>query len=105
MLEWLVQTWEDFKFFAYQIVLTIGEFFKDIFIWIFEQVLSLVILILDGLSAMFDELNIASYINGIPSSVTYFASASGLSEAMGMIITALTIRFFLQLIPFVRWGS
>ena len=105
MLEWLVQTWEDAKTFTYSILLTLIEMVKDVFIWIFEQFMDLIIVILDGLGSLFDGLNIASYINAIPPSAAYFAAASGLGQATGMIVAALTIRFLLQLIPFTRLGS
>ena len=105
MFDWLVQTWEDFKFFCFELLLTIKELLKDLFLLIFDGFLLMDLSILEGLGALFDGLNIASYFNSLPSSVHYFATASGLSEALGMIVTALTIRFLLQLIPFTRLGS
>lgn len=105
MLKWLAQAFEDFKEFLYSLVLTIGDMFKDIFMWLFEQFMDITILALSGLGSLFDGLNIANHINSIPPAAKYFASSSGLGEAMGMIVSALTIRFLLQLIPFTRLGS
>ncbi|WP_419147509.1 DUF2523 family protein [Pseudoalteromonas 'SMAR'] len=105
MLAWLVQTWEDFKLFVYSMMLTFFDALKDILFWLMESFLDLIIVILDGLGTLFDGLNVAQYINAIPPTTQYFATASGLGQAMGMIITSLTIRFLLQLIPFTRLGS
>ncbi|TMN33718.1 DUF2523 family protein [Pseudoalteromonas sp. S2755] len=105
MFAWLVQTWEDAKLFMYSIMLTFLDALKDIMYWLLESILDLVVVILDGLGSLFDGLNITQYINGIPPTAAYFASASGLGQALGMIVTALTIRFLLQLIPFTRLGS
>ncbi|WP_240503609.1 MULTISPECIES: DUF2523 family protein [Pseudoalteromonas] len=91
--------------FMYSILLTFYEMFRDLLYWLMESFLDLTIVILNGLGSLFDGLDVSSYINSIPPSAAYFASASGLGQATGMIISALTIRFLLQLIPFVRLGS
>lgn len=105
LLDWLQDTYNDFLNFLYSMFLTVVDMFKDLFFWITEQLLDLSLLIVTGLDSFFSGLDVASYINSIPPSVQYYASAVGLSQAMGMIIIAITIRFLLQLIPFVRLGS
>jgi hypothetical protein len=105
MLDWLVETWNIFVDFLYSIVLTVYEIQKDFFLWILDQVFTVVLHILDGLGYLFQGLDVAQYISAIPPQTAHIASQIGLSQAMGMIITALTIRFFLQLIPLVRLGS
>lgn len=105
MLDWFAETWHDFKQFLYSLVLTVFDMLKDLFLWIFEGLLDISILALQGLDTYFDGLNIASYINQIPESVQWFLSAIGVPQAMTMIITAITIRLLLQLIPFTRLGS
>ncbi|TMP30183.1 VSK receptor [Pseudoalteromonas rubra] len=105
MLEWLAKTWVDFQQFLYSILLTLLDALKDLFYFIFEIFMDLVVVILEGMGALFEGLDISGYINGIPPNVAYYMGAVGLGEATGMIITSLTIRFMLQLVPFTRLGS
>ncbi|WP_032827041.1 MULTISPECIES: DUF2523 family protein [unclassified Pseudoalteromonas] len=105
MLDWFANTWNELKTFLYSLVLTVQDIMKDIGIFFFESFMDISLLAIDGLDSFFAGLDVASHINGLPSGVTYYASALGLSQAMGMIIIAITIRMLLQLIPFVRLGS
>ena len=105
MLDWLAETWNDFVNFAWRIVLSVFEMLKDLFIWIIEQLFNIGILLLDGLGALMSGLNVASYWGGIPPETAAMLSQIGLSEAIGMVLICLPIRFLLQTIPFVRWGS
>ena len=41
----------------------------------------------------------------IASEYAWIFGALGLSQALGIFVVAWTIRFTLQMIPFVRWGS
>ncbi|MDB2355738.1 DUF2523 family protein [Pseudoalteromonas sp.] len=104
-MQWFADTWNEAKQFFYSIVLTIQEIHKDMSIWLFESFLDISLMAIQGLDVFFAGLDIATYINALPPSVSYYASALGLSQAMSMIIIALTIRLLLQLIPFVRLGS
>lgn len=105
MLNWLAETWNEFVDFMYSLVLTVFDILKDFFFWILEQIFDLVLHLLDGLGSLFSGLDIAQYISAIPPGTAHIMSQIGFSTAMGMIVTSLTIRFFLQLIPFVRFGS
>jgi len=105
MLDWLANRWNDFIDFMWQLVLSVFDMLKDFFIWVMEQLMDLVILALDGLDALVSGLGIASYFSIIPPETAYMLSQIGISQALGIIVTALTIRFILQLIPFVRLGS
>lgn len=91
--------------FFYNLVITIGDMLKDLGCLAFETLIDLVLLILDGLGSLFNGLNFANYFSALPSEVIYFANICSLGTCMGMIVTALTIRMLLQLIPFVRLGS
>ena len=105
LLQWFEDRFNDLLDFLYSLLLTLLDMLKDLFFWIIEQLLDLTLLIISGLDSFFSGLDVAQYINALPPEVQYFASAVGLSQAMGMIIIAITIRFLLQLIPFVRLGS
>jgi hypothetical protein len=101
----LFYLFDTIKDFLYRLVLTIYDIQKDLFLWIFEQVSTGVIYLVDGLGYLFDGLNITQYISAIPPQTAYIMNLIGFGEAMGMIITSLTIRMLLQLIPFTRLGS
>lgn len=41
----------------------------------------------------------------IPVEYTWVLGATGMSQAVAIIASALVVRFTLQSVPFVRWGS
>ena len=105
MLDWLAETWNEFKEFLWSIVLSVQEMHKDLSIWMFEQLLDLSHLALTGVDSYFDSLDFTAYISSMPSGLQWFMSSIGVPQALTMIITSLTIRVLLQLIPFTRLGS
>ena len=105
MLDWLANAFNELIDFLYALVLTVFDILKEFFFWILEQLFDFILLLLNGVGLLFDGLDIAQYIGMIPPSTAHIMSQIGFSQAMGMIVTCLTIRFFLQLIPFVRLGS
>lgn len=105
MLDFLKQLWVDLQQFLYSLVLTLFDLLKDILFFFVEGLMSLTLIALEGMAGAFDGFNFAQYVSSIPSGTAYFLSSSGISEATGMIITSLGIRFLLQLIPFTRLGS
>jgi hypothetical protein len=105
MLDFIAETWNEFVDFMYSLLLTFFDILKDFFYWILEQLFNLVLHALDGLGYLFSGLDVAQYISLIPPQTAHIMSQIGFSAAMTMIVTSLTIRFFLQLIPFVRFGS
>lgn len=78
---------------------------RDIFYWIFEQVLDLAIHILNGLDFDFSMFNPAQYISGLPSELVNVIGLIRVGEALAIIVGAIVIRIVLQLIPFTRLGS
>jgi len=105
MLDWLANTYNAFIDFLWQLILSIFDMLKDLFIFVIESLMDIGLLFLDGVGALMDGLNIAQYWAFLPAETAHTMSLIGLSEAMGMIVTCLTVRFLLQTIPFVRWGS
>ena len=76
----------------------------DVVCWGFESLLRLVVSILGG----FDFSGLASYAGGwagLPGQVLEVLGAIGISQAVGIIVTAIGIRIMLQLVPFTRLGS
>lgn len=105
MQDFIAETYNGFVDFMYSLLLTLFDILKDFFYWILEQLFTGVLYSLDGLGYLFSGLDVAQYIALIPPETAHIMSQIGFSSAMTMIITSLTIRFFLQLIPFVRFGS
>lgn len=104
-MDWLANTWNELKEFLWSIVLSVHEMQKDIGIFFFEQFLDITQLALNGMDSYFDGLNISSYTSMIPPDVSWFLGQIGVTQALTMIVTAITIRIILQLIPFTRLGS
>lgn len=79
---------------------------QDVFLWAFEQCLSLAKSALDGitgLDAMAAEA--AKTWALVPPDVITVLQSIGLGTALGIVTAAIVIRLVLQLIPFVRLGS
>jgi hypothetical protein len=97
-LDWLLN---QFKSFA----LTLWDIFTDFFLFLIDAVMSAGMLLLNGFSSFFELIDISKYISSMPTEILFVIDATGLGTAIGMVMTAGTIRLFLQLIPFVRLGS
>ena len=62
--------------------------------------------ILGAVDATLSALPAASWVfSPIPAQYAWILGVTGAGEALTIIATALGIRFLLQSIPFVRWGS
>ena len=105
MLDWFAERWNDFVEFMWKLVISVFEMLKDFFIWILESLMDIAIGILDGVGALMGGLDIAQYFSFLPPETISILGQVGLSQAMGMIVTCLSVRFIIQMIPFVRWGS
>ena len=91
--------------FFWSLVLSIVEMIKDVFIWIFEQFMDLIAVILDGISFSLEALDITQYFDSLPADVSNIMGLIGLGTCTQMIGVSILIRLGLQLIPFVRLGS
>lgn len=79
-------------------------FAQDVICWAFESVLKLVAVILSG----FDFSALTSQAGawaGLPAGTLEVLAAIGISPAIGLILSAISIRLLLQLVPFTRLGS
>lgn len=81
------------------------DFIEDVFLFFVDSVMKLFVFAVDGLGHLFSALDVTQYLVMLPPDVLNVMSLIGFGEAMGIIITAGTIRIMLQLIPFVRLGS
>lgn len=44
-------------------------------------------------------------LTGIPNEYAWMLGVTGMSQALAIVAGAMGVRFLLQTIPFVRWGS
>lgn len=85
-----------------QIFVDLWNIVTDLFCWLFEGILQLAASALDAIDIPF---NPATYYAMIPPDVGNMLGVIGIPQALSIIVAALVIRFTLQTIPFVRWGS
>lgn len=86
------------------IFVALWDIFRDLFAWVFDESLSVVSSALGSVDVSGINANIHAY-GSIPGEVLLVMSCIGFGQALAIISTALTVRFTLQLIPFVRLGS
>lgn len=104
-MEWLVDLFNKLLEFLYQLLLTLFDMLKDIFLWIVEQVMNAVNMVLPSVFALFAPVDISQYMTSIPPTVAWVFAAVGVPQCLSIILAAITIRLLLQLIPFTRLGS
>lgn len=85
--------------------LTLWDMFTDLLLYIVDKFVDLGFFILSLFSDVFELINLSKYIDAMPPEVHFVFTATGLSQAVGMIMLAGTARLLMQLIPFVRLGS
>ncbi|MEZ8020048.1 DUF2523 family protein [Vibrio splendidus] len=105
MLDWLAQRWNDFLDLCLSILLSLWDMLIDLLCSIFEVVFDLVVSIVDGLGGVFSSFGLLQYLNMLPEDMLNVMSLVGANEASAIIVSAVVVRFILQLIPFVRLGS
>lgn len=99
-----VDFWKVITDFFKSAMLTIFDVLKDFLYFVFDAFLGLLVFILDTIGNAFNLVNISNWIN-FPPEVANMIGLIGLSQAMGLIMSAIVIRMALQLIPFTRLGS
>lgn len=98
ILEWLVSLVErGFE--------ALWAMLKDMVCWALDGVMGAGVSLLNTFNDQLPSQNLSSAWAQLPAEVLGMASALGLGEALAIIVAALIIRFLLQMIPFVRWGS
>ena len=76
----------------------------DSFVWVFDQVLGVSVTALSAIDVGGIQPALGAF-GSLPSNVIEVLAAAGVGPALGVIVSAIGIRFALQLIPFVRLGS
>jgi len=85
-----------------QIFIDLWNIATDAVCWLFEGLMSIAVSALNAIEAPFDP---QTYYSLIPPETVQMMGAIGVTQAITIVVGALVIRFTLQTIPFVRWGS
>ncbi|MDU9400808.1 DUF2523 family protein [Pseudomonas sp. zfem003] len=85
-----------------QVFVDIWNILTDNVCWIFDQSLDVAVAALSVISAPF---NPQTYYALIPADVANILGYIGIPQCLSIIVASLVVRFTLQTIPFVRWGS
>lgn len=105
---WCAGIYTKFINYLYSLLLSLFDMLKDFAIWFFEQLLNVVIMLLHSLDFLVSQIatfDFVSYITLIPEPARAVMAMLGVSAALSIRGTSLLIRFILQTIPLVRWGS
>lgn len=77
----------------------------DLFAWLFEQILDIVIAVLNSFDVDMELFNPGVYISALPPDVVNMLGLIRVGEALAIVGAAIVIKVLLQLIPFTRLGS
>jgi hypothetical protein len=105
LADWLASFWDALVCLVQSAVQSVQDALKDLFFWVFDTTLEFLAVLLAGLDTGLDAFNPATYFAALPGDVSNVLGLLGLGECIAIIVAALLIRFVLQTIPFVRWGS
>lgn len=104
-MDWLAERWNDLIDYLYSLLLSLFDALKDVAFWLVESLLNLCLVILSSLDSIFNALTITDYMSMFPDDVVNMLALLGINQITMIIVTALGVRFVLQLIPLVRLGS
>ncbi|PMM24923.1 DUF2523 family protein [Vibrio lentus] len=105
MLDWFAERWNNAVNFCWSLWLSLYDLLTDIALFVFDGILSVSLLAIDGIGSSFSALNVIQYIDLIPNEVKSIMALVGVNEASVIIVSAILIRLGLQLVPFTRLGS
>lgn len=98
VIKWVGDLWVAIFVAAWDMV-------RDVFAWLFDQVLSVAVSAVNSLDTSALSNAAAGGWGAIPADVSNILSLLGVGTAITIITAAIGIRLVLQLIPFTRLGS
>jgi len=107
-INWISQFLADALQWFFDLIKTVFLVLWDMLVDLFCFIVEMVFTALNALLALVpvpSNWSPQTYVNSLPVEVLQMMSAVGLTQAVGIIVVAIGIRFLLQLIPFVRLGS
>ena len=81
------------------------DFIIDLIFIVFDAIVDLVFGFFDSLFADSGIIDLSGLVSQLPPIIPEIWAVLHLGECISIIISALIIRFMLQMIPFVRFGS
>ncbi|NAW63911.1 DUF2523 family protein [Photobacterium halotolerans] len=105
MYDWIIDLFNMLLNFLYNLVVSLITMLKDLVYFMLEQLLEASKALVGMIANLLTPIDMSQYFTGLPSSIGWVFGQVGLPQAIAMIITAITIRLILQLIPFTRLGS
>ena len=105
---WFSHVYQALVTYLYSLLLTLYDALQDLLFAFLLLLMDLALLLLHALDSLVGVLasyDFVSLLPLIPPEVKAVMAALGFSTALSIRVTSLTIRFILQTIPFVRWGS
>lgn len=84
-------------------VTTLWDFFDDCFCWVLDKLLGVAVTLLGTIDT--SGVSLPGSFATLHSEILNILGLLGFGQCMAILTAALTIRFTLQLIPFVRLGS
>ncbi len=105
MGDFINNLWNDFTAYAESLMLTFMDFMKDFLFFVLEQLMTIAVYAIGSIGDSLSAIAPTQYIDAIPPETKHMLQICGINECMGMIVTTITVKFLLQTIPFVRWGS
>lgn len=105
MLSWFSERWNDFLDLCLSFLLSFWDMTIDLICLTLETILMLAVDLVNGLGGVFSSFGLLQYLNMLPDEMLNIMALVGANEASAIIVSAVIVRFTLQLIPFVRLGS
>ena len=107
-INWIAQFLNDALQWFFDLIKIIFLVLWDVLVDLFCYLIEMLFTALNALLALVpvpSNWTPQNYVDSLPVEVLQMMSAVGLTQAVGIIVVAIGIRFLLQLIPFVRLGS
>ena len=105
MLDWFSERWNDFLNLWLSFTYTLYDMTIDLVSFLFDSVFTFCVAIVSTLSGAFSSFGVLQYLSVLPDDMLNVMALVGVNEVSVIIVSAVTARFILQLIPFVRLGS
>ncbi|APY15759.1 DUF2523 domain-containing protein [Brucella sp. 10RB9212] len=97
--------WDSIEKFTNDVFESVLLLLVDFVCAVLEGLLNIAKAAMDGLFSSIDTSMLTEAMGNVPGQMLHVALMVGVGEAVGVILTALSIRFILQLIPLLRLGS
>ncbi|MGR5298812.1 DUF2523 family protein [Vibrio mediterranei] len=105
MFDWVVSLFNTFIELLARLVNSLVVLLTNLGLGAVDVLLTFVVSLINGLGSLLSPIDLKPYIKMLPAEAIDIMSLVGFPQAMTMIISAISVRFLLQLIPFVRLGS